>query len=61
MFNSKAETLIFLKKKIKLSKIPKTFYFSVYDWKKKEKVILQKIKKSFIGNIVIRSSAADED
>ena len=61
MFNSKAETLIFLEKKIKLSKIPKTFYFSVYDWKKKEKVILQKIKKSFIGNIVIRSSAADED
>ena len=45
MFNSKAETLIFLEKKIKLSKIPKTFYFSVYDWKKKEKVILQKIKK----------------
>ena len=61
MFKSKAETLIFLQKKIRLSKIPKTFYFSVLDWKKEKKNILKKIKFEFSGKIVIRSSAADED
>ena len=37
MFKSKAETLIFLKKKIKLSKVPKTYFFSVLEWKKQKK------------------------
>ena len=61
MFKSKAETLIFLKKKIKLSKVPKTYFFSVLEWKKQKKIILNKIQKNFSGQIVIRSSAADED
>lgn len=61
MFKSKAETLSFLKGKVKLSKIPQTFYFSVSLWKKNKKKILKKIRNDFNGQIVIRSSAADED
>ncbi len=61
MFKSKAETLFFLQKKLKLSKIPKTFYFSVLEWKKKKREILKKIKDQFNGKIIIRSSASGED
>ena len=61
MFETKAETLDFLKKKIKFSKIPKTYFFSVLDWKENKKLILSKIKLEFSGKIVIRSSASDED
>ena len=61
MFYSKAETLTFLKKKVKLCEIPKSYFFSAYSWKKNEKLILQEIQKKFRGNIVIRSSASDED
>lgn len=61
MFKSKAETLDFLSNKTKLSKIPKTFFFSAYEWKKNRKEILKKINKEFKGKIVIRSSAAGED
>ena len=61
MFYSKAETLTFLKKKVKLCEIPKSYFFSAYSWKKNKKLILQEIQKKFRGNIVIRSSASDED
>ena len=61
MFKTKAETLVFLQQKIKLSKIPKTYFFSVLDWKNKKKTIVKKIQKNFTGKIVIRSSAIDED
>ncbi len=61
MFKTKAETLDFLKKKIKLSKIPKTYFFSVSEWKENKKLIISKIKSEFNGKIVIRSSASDED
>ena len=61
MFKTKAETLDFLKKKIKLSKIPKTYFFSVLDWKENKKLIISKIKLEFSGKIAIRSSASDED
>lgn len=61
MFNSKAETLTFLNKKIELSKIPKSYFFSASNWKKHEKIILKEIQNNFNGQIVIRSSAADED
>ncbi len=61
MFNSKAETLTYLNKKIKLSKIPKSYFFSALSWKKNKKNIIKEIKKKFKGQIVIRSSAADED
>ena len=61
MFKSKAETLSFLKDKVKLSKIPYTYYFSVNSWRKNKRQILKKIKRNFNSQIVIRSSAADED
>ena len=61
MFKTKAETLDFLKEKIKLSKIPKTYFFSVSEWKENKKLIISKIKSEFNGKIVIRSSASDED
>lgn len=61
MFKTKAETLDFLKKKIKLSKIPKTYFFSVLEWRENKKLIISKIKSEFSGKIVIRSSASDED
>ena len=61
MFNSKAETLTFLEKKIKFSKIPRSYFFSASSWKKKKKNILREIQNNFNGRIVIRSSAADED
>ena len=61
MFKTKAETLDFLKRKIKLSKIPKTYFFSVLEWRENKKLIISKIKSEFSGKIVIRSSASDED
>ncbi len=61
MFYSKAETLTFLRTKVKLCKIPQSYFFSVYTWKKNKKSILLAIQKKFRGNIVIRSSASDED
>ena len=61
MFKTKAETLDFLRNKIKLSKIPKTYFFSVLEWKENKKLIISKIKSRFSGKIVIRSSASDED
>ena len=61
MFYSKAKTITFLDKKIRLSKIPKSYFFSAYSWKKNSKSIIKDIKKIFNQNIIIRSSAADED
>ncbi len=61
MFYSKAKTITFLDKKIRLSKIPKSYFFSAYSWKKNSKSIIKDIKKIFNKNIIIRSSAADED
>ena len=62
LFKSKADTLIFLKKKIKNFKIPQILSFQEIDWKKNKKFYLEKIYSTFKKkNIVIRSSALDED
>tara|TARA_B100001059_G_scaffold236772_1_gene290128 strand:- start:18 stop:2381 length:2364 start_codon:yes stop_codon:yes gene_type:complete len=62
LFKSKADTLIFLKKKIKNFKIPQILSFREIDWKKNKKFYLEKIYSTFKKkNIVIRSSALDED
>ena len=58
---SKAETLIILNKKIKKFNIPKTFYFNVDNYHKKQKKILNNIKKNFKNPIAIRSSNKFED
>ena len=62
IFKSKAKSLFFLKKNIKHAKIPKSYYFTVKNWKKNKKKILIKIKKIFKNeNLIVRSSAIDED
>ena len=61
---SKGETLLFLEKyqsKLKFI-IPKTYLFSLKRYKSEKEVILNKIKKKFLKkNIIIRSSALNED
>ncbi len=61
MFKSKAETLSFLQKNLKLAEIPKSYFFSASEWKKRRKKIILNIQNNFNGKIAIRSSAADED
>lgn len=61
-FISKAYNLTELKKKkFKEFKIPNYFFFTVSDWKKNKKYIIQKIKKNLSAYICIRSSFIGED
>lgn len=61
LFYSKGRTLLELKKKISKFNIPKTFIFSVQDWKRNKEIYLKKIQKSFKSKIIIRSSSSMED
>mgnify|MGYP001232809782 FL=1 len=47
LFKSKADTLIFLKKKIKNFKIPQILSFQETDWKKNKKFYLEQIYSTF--------------
>ena len=47
MFNSKAETLNFLDKKITLSKVPKSYFFFCFKMEKKIKKLLLRNSKKF--------------
>ena len=60
---TKAEVLIDLNKKKLKFKIPKTYYFSIADWKKNYNLILDKILLNFKSSkkIAIRSSSIEED
>ncbi len=58
---SKAETLIILNKNISNLNIPKTFFFSVEEFKKKKIKILEKIKNEFGNLVALRSSNKFED
>jgi len=58
---TKAETLYNLQGKLKNSRIEKTYYFSYSDWKSEKEKILSKIRETFSGKIVVRSSAKNED
>ena len=60
---TKAEVLIDLKKKKLKFKIPKTYYFSIADWKKNYNSILDKILLNFKSSnkVAIRSSSTEED
>lgn len=61
-FNSKADTLTFLRKKITRGKIEEIFSFTVLDWQAGEKQIIEKIVKKFYPDeIIVRSSAIGED
>ena len=60
IFGSKSNTLKFLQKKIKKSKIEPIYDFTVDKWQKNEKTILKTIFK-FNSTIIVRSSAIGED
>jgi phosphohistidine swiveling domain-containing protein len=61
VFGSKSNTLKFLQKKIKKSKIEPIYDFTVDEWNKNQKVILKNISRQFNSKIIIRSSALGED
>ena len=60
-FVTKADTLKFLQKKVKKSKIEKIFEFTVSVWENDKKCLLEKISKEFSDKIIVRSSAQGED
>ena len=61
VFTSKSDVLKFLQKKLKKSKIEKIFDFTISDWTKNEKKILEKISTYFNSSLIVRSSAGGED
>jgi len=62
MINTKGNTLINLENKISLFLIPESIIFTVKEWKKNKKNILEKIKKKFKKKkLIIRSSTTSED
>ena len=61
-YSSKSNTLKYLKKRIKKSRIEKIFDFTVLDWKKNQNNIINEIYQNFPNStIIIRSSAIGED
>ena len=61
-FESKADTLVFLQKKLKKGIIEELITFTVETWQIEQNSILQKIIDKFYPNeIIIRSSAIGED
>ncbi len=60
-FSSKSNILKLLQKSLKKSKIEKIYDFSVSDWVKNEKTILDEISNNFQSKIIVRSSAIGED
>ncbi len=60
-FHNKIEMLLFLKDKLKMSKILDLFSFSVRDYKDNLENILTNISLVFDGEIIIRSAASTED
>ena len=59
IFTTKARNLLNLK--LKATKIPKSFFFTVRDFKANQYKILKKIQKDFKNKIIIRSSNSFED
>jgi len=60
IISTKANTLAFAKKYLKKSIVLPQYTFSINEWKKNKKNILQDIKK-FSPEIIIRSSSKEED
>ena len=61
-FESKADTLVFLQRKLKKGIIEELITFTVEKWQIEKKSILQKIIDKFYPNeVIIRSSAIGED
>ena len=60
-FVSKSNTLKILQKSLQKSKIEKIYDFSVLNWDKNQKIILDEISNNFQSKIIVRSSAIGED
>ena len=62
-FSSKTNSLIILKKKVKIKncRIPKFIYFSKEDFIANKNLVFERIKKKFKKEIIIRSSSFSED
>ena len=60
-FISKSDVLKYLQNKIHLSKIETIYDFTVDEWNKNQKNIIQLISKKFNSNVIVRSSAIGED
>jgi len=60
-FISKSDVLKYLQNKIHLSKIELIYDFTVDEWNKNQKNIIQLISKKFNSNVIVRSSAIGED
>ena len=61
-FITKADTLRFLKTRIKKSKIEELLVFTISEWNANEKIIVKEISNNFKNKkIIIRSSAKGED
>jgi phosphohistidine swiveling domain-containing protein len=58
---TKAESILFIQKKLRSKIIPKFLYFTKQDFQNKKKSLLRKINLTFRESIIIRSSAKDED
>jgi len=61
IISSKADTLKELKKRLKKAKIEEIYSFTSSDWKNNSSQIMEDIQKTFNSNIVVRSSAINED
>ena len=61
IFTSKSNVLKFLQSKTSKSKIEKIYDFTVYEWNKENKKIINTIKSTFQKNIIVRSSVLGED
>jgi len=62
LFGTKAETLGNLKHRLKKSKVPEFFVFTIEDWKNNKEGLSKQAKKKFGGKkVIIRSSACNED
>ncbi len=61
-FTTKAKTLEFLSPVLKLSKVPKLYYFSAANWREDADYILSELGKFFgKDKVIVRSSAYTED
>ena len=58
---SKVNSLNFIKRELNSLNIPKYIFFTKKNFKTNKNLYLNKIKKIFKGNIIIRSSALNED
>ncbi len=60
-FISKAKTLEYLSKKLKIATVPKFYHFTVNSYLQNKNKIIKKIQEEFKGKIAVRSSTTHED